>query len=505
MNKARAIIGVFITCLLISFPIFASSESNSINGKTNPTVAVWDVGTYADLLLDYIPDSKLSYFYNSVDMALAVRQNKADAMVIGRSYYDYFIEDFDGLTPLDTVIGTCEKALIFPDTDRGMELMSEVNSFIETCKNDGTMNELAEIWFTPDNEKQNVDYSKLDPNAETIVFGTDQGEPPYALMKQSTLMGFDLDFMVRFCEKYNYNLDIRDDGYDAITAGIQTGKYDIVGCGFEIEEEREEVVYFSDSMYTDDVIILVPSELENGGFFANISSNFEKTFMREGRGFLFVLGFLRTILMSVLAALFGTLLGFVLYFINRDGGRVIKAFISVFVTVFKLVPVLVILMMLYYIVFGNVNVDGLWAAVITFILIFGSAVFEIIDSGIDTVDWGQTEAAYTLGFSKNRTFFKILLPQAAKYIIPMYKDELIRLVMETSVVGYIAIQDLTRISDLVRAQTFEPFFPLIATAIVYIAIAFIIILLINMFYAKINPKNRNKESILKELGIDDNN
>lgn len=508
--KPPALILVLLVLLLSLFPqtvLFAASEDipveHQIVGKTDPLVAIWDVGTYEDFLNEYLPDATVSYYYTSAEMALAVKQNKADAMVIGKSYYEYFIDDFEGLTPMDVVIGTCDKSLIFSQEKKGKRLMAEVNEFMAKCHKDGTMAELASIWFTPNNESQNIDFSVLNPNGETIIFGSDQSEPPYCLRKNEMLMGFDVDFMVRFCGEYGYNLDIRDDGYDAITAGIQTGKYDVVGAGIEYEAERAQTVNFSDSMYVDDVIILVPEETKSLGFFANIKENFEKTFIREGRFKLFIAGFGRTLLMSILSCIFGTIIGFILYFLNRDGGRPIRALITLFVNFVKLVPIIVILMMLYYIIFGNVYINGVWVAVITFSLIFGASVFEVIESGVDTVDKGQAEAAYALGFSKNRTFFKILLPQSSRFILPMYKDELIKMIEETSVVGYIAIQDLTRISDLVRAQTFEPFFPLIATAVVYVLIAFLVIIGINALYKRVNTKNRSKEKILKGIGIYD--
>lgn len=493
---------VFVTGVTVN----AASDSptdGTLNGNPSPKVAVWDVGTYADLLLDEIPGAELTYYFTSAEMALSVRQKKTEAMVIGKSYYDYFIDDFEGLTPLEGDIGTCEKALLLAPDEKGQRLLSEINEFISKCKKDGTMKELADIWFSTDTDRQNIDFSVMPEDGEVIVFGTDQSEPPYCLLKDGNLQGFDLDFMVRFCGEYGYNLDVRDDGYDAIEAGIQTGKYDVCGAGFEYDEERAEEVSFSDSMYTDKVIILVPEKVETVGFFKAIEENFQKTFIREDRYRLFAAGLGRTLLMTGLSALFGTILGFILYFINRDGGKVASVIISIFVTIFKLVPILVILMILYYIVFGNVYINGIWVSVLTFTLIFGARVFDILDTAIDTLDKGQTEAAFTLGFSKNATFFHILLPQAAKFFLPMYRDELIALVEETSVVGYIAIQDVTRVSDIVRAQTFEPFFPLIVTACIYVLIAFIIIWIIRGVYKAINTKNRSRDKILKKIGLND--
>lgn len=105
-------------------------------------------------------------------------------------------------------------------------------------------------------------------------------------------------------------------------------------------------------------------------------------------------------------------------------------------------------------------------------------------TGINSVDPGQTEAGRAMGFSKVKTFLLIVVPQAVKQILPVYKGEAISLIKNTSIVGYIAIQDLTKVSDIIRSRTFDAFFPLIVISIIYLILAWLLGLLLDYLHKK---------------------
>ena len=128
-------------------------------------------------------------------------------------------------------------------------------------------------------------------------------------------------------------------------------------------------------------------------------------------------------------------------------------------------------MLMYYVVFATTKMTGVTVSVITFSMIFGAYVSEMFRSAIQSVPRGQTEAGIALGFSKISTFIHIVLPQAIRQVYPIYKGELIALTKLTSIVGYIAVQDLTKASDLIRSRTFDAFFPLIVISVIYFFIS----------------------------------
>ncbi|MBQ1491976.1 MAG: ABC transporter permease subunit, partial [Blautia sp.] len=165
-------------------------------------------------------------------------------------------------------------------------------------------------------------------------------------------------------------------------------------------------------------------------------------------------------------------------------------------------PMVVLLMILYYVIFGKVAISAILVAVLGFSLTFGAAVFGLLKMGVGAVEVGQYEAAYALGYSNRKTFYRIILPQALPHILPAYKGETVGLIKATAIVGYIAVQDLTKMGDIVRSRTYEAFFPLIAVSIIYFVLEGLIGLLISRLTVNVNPKRRKKEDILK--GVKEN-
>ncbi len=123
-------------------------------------------------------------------------------------------------------------------------------------------------------------------------------------------------------------------------------------------------------------------------------------------------------------------------------------------------------------------------------------MYDMLCVGCKAVPDGQLEAAKALGYTDSQSFFKILLPQAAQHFLPIYRNDIVTLIKESSVVGYIAVLDLTKISDLVRSRTYEAFFPLIATAVIYFVIAAIMTEIVKKVEIRIDPKKRSEEKIL---------
>ena len=204
---------------------------------------------------------------------------------------------------------------------------------------------------------------------------------------------------------------------------------------------------------------------------------------------------------SVLSVLGGTLLGFALYMVTRSKykwlSKLAKTVAKVYSKIMAGTPTLVVLMLLFYVVFTSPEINGIIIAIVGFILSFGSFVCDNLDLTVSGVDNGQLEAAYALGYSRNKTFFRIILPQAMKMFVPSYSGEIVNLIKSTSVVGFIAVNDLTKMGDIIRGNTYEAFFPLIAVAVIYFAITWIIAALLNILRNKTEPKKRKNKNILK--------
>ena len=156
------------------------------------------------------------------------------------------------------------------------------------------------------------------------------------------------------------------------------------------------------------------------------------------------------------------------------GLRLLNAVCQFYLTVIRGTPVMVQLLIMYFVVFATVDPGKLAVAIIAFGINSGAYVAEIFRSGIMSVDPGQMEAGRSLGLNYAQVMTRIIMPQAVKNILPTLNTEFIALVKETAVVGYIALGDLTRGGDQIRSQTWDAFPPLLAVALIYLAIVMLL-------------------------------
>ena len=239
---------------------------------------------------------------------------------------------------------------------------------------------------------------------------------------------------------------------------------------------------------------------EKASFWTSLRESFERTFLRENRWKLFLSGLGVTFLITMVSMLLGTLGGFAVYLVMRRGSKLFNGIWAFFASVMGRTPVVVILMILYYVIFGSSNLSNVWVSIIGFTLLFTCTVAELLKMGAGAVGKGQTEAALAMGYSEHQTYLRIIFPQSIEHFLPAYKSEVISLVKATAIVGYIAVQDLTKVSDLVRSRTYEAFFPLIATAIIYYALTFVLTGLIRHINVTVDPRRRSIKEILR--GVD---
>ena len=196
---------------------------------------------------------------------------------------------------------------------------------------------------------------------------------------------------------------------------------------------------------------------------------------------------------------FGILLGFSVFMACRNGGIIANLAAKFSVWLIKGTPTVVLLMILYYVIFGHVSISGIAVSIMAFTLTFATSVYRMLTFGTGAVDKGQTEAAYALGFTDMQTFFTVVLPQAALHFMPSFKEEVTMLIKSTSIVGYIAVQDLTKMGDIVRSRTYEAFFPLIAVAVIYFIMAGMLNFLSGIIHRRITPSRRKPEDILRGI------
>ena len=203
-----------------------------------------------------------------------------------------------------------------------------------------------------------------------------------------------------------------------------------------------------------------------------LSEQIYLNFIKDDRWQYFTNGLEVTLIIAFFAALLGIVIGLVVGVIRSTHEKTHKLkflnfLCSIYLTVIRGTPVVVQLMIIYYIILANAR-NKIPVAILAFGINSGAYVAEIFRSGIMSIDNGQMEAGRSLGFNYIQTMWYVVMPQAFKNVLPALCHEFIALLKETSVSGYIALQDLTKAGDIVRSRTFDPFFPLLTVAAIYL-------------------------------------
>jgi polar amino acid transport system substrate-binding protein len=215
------------------------------------------------------------------------------------------------------------------------------------------------------------------------------------------------------------------------------------------------------------------AEETNETFFQSLKKTFYQNLIEENRYLLIVDGLKITAWISLFSILLGTLLAIIVCWMSMSPSLTLRSIAKVYINIMQGTPVLVFLLLMFYVVLAQSGMSAVIVSIITFSMNFAAYASEIFRHSIENIPHSQTEAGVALGFTKAQTFIYIVLPQALRLIMPSYKGEVISLVKTTSIVGYIAVADLTQAGDIIRSRTFDAFFPLILVAIVYFILAWL--------------------------------
>lgn len=223
--------------------------------------------------------------------------------------------------------------------------------------------------------------------------------------------------------------------------------------------------------------------------------SFTFNFIDNNRWQFILTGLGNTLLISFFAVILGVALGFLMAIIRSTHDKtgklkILNLVAKVYLTVVRGTPMMVQLLIVYYVIFASVNINKVVVAILAFGFNSGAYVAEIVRSGIMSIDQGQFEAGRSLGFNYSQTMIYIVMPQAIKNILPALANEFIVLLKETSISGYIGLMDLTRGGDIIRSQTYSALLPLIGVAVIYLVIVCFLSYLVGRLERRLRTSER---------------
>ena len=206
------------------------------------------------------------------------------------------------------------------------------------------------------------------------------------------------------------------------------------------------------------------------GIIQSIKESVYLNLIYEDRYLFLIDGFGMTLYLTAMTFILGTVIGALFCRLRRSQNNVIANTVIWIKNLFIRLPTLVLLIMFAYMIFSKSDIDTVLLAIFAFALKTGSYISDIMYTALETVDKGEVEAVRTLGMSAFMVFRLVVLPQAVKNALPVYKNQLIITMQETSLVGFLAINDLTRASSIISARTLDPYISIIITAVAYLII-----------------------------------
>ena len=480
-----------------------SFPDSLINGKR---VAVM-TGSLGEMILsEEYPQVQVHCYDDIMDGFAALKAAKVDyvmtafttAYVVGRSNPSYII------LPHNL---TNEGAGIAISRDDKTGLLAQVDSVLAVFRSDGTLDAIVGNWIRPDGSDYEItDFSanggpgsgapepgsaETDAPGSTVAgsgrpplrVGTAANREPMCFVQNNRIVGLDWELMMRIGRALGREVEFADMKYAALIAALQSGRIDAIASNMTATAERKKQVDFSSVYYVNPQVLVEWSgdeEASAGGVWQHFKEGLERNVVHEKRYMLILDGLWVTFLIAVLSVICGTFLGAGVCAMRMSSGKYSRNFAKGYIALFRAIPHVVILMLMFYVVFASMRISGMVVSVITFAMIFAAYSSELFRTSLESIPAGQRHAGLALGFTKFQTFWHILLPQAVRTAFPVYKGEVISLVKMTAIVGYIAVQDLTKAGDIIRSRTFDAFFPLVMVALIYMVIIWIITRLLNL-------------------------
>lgn len=429
-----------------------------------------------------MPKAEMKAYDNDVDALMALTSGKIDAVATDGFSYSQMAGDYPELTVFEDKWHADKLGMIF--NKKETELRTHFNQFLAILRKDGSLKRIIDRWLSYSDTVSMPDLKGIPRKGEPIIAVTTGTATATSFMKKDELCGYDIEIMQRFAAYEKRPIEFLTVNFGGLLAAVSSGKADMGANAITITKERAKQVDFSDPYFISYSILVTRcadvagyKAKTNGSeksFIGGIVTSFKKNLITEDRWKILMDGLWQTLLITIFAIIIGTLIAAGVSWMSLCKKRWIRSTAHAYISLLEGIPILVLLMLIFYVVFASVGISPTIVAIVTFSMNFGAYMSETFTSTIQGIDRGQKEAGVAIGFTDSQTFLYIILPQMVQRLMPTYRGRCVSLLKDTSIVGYIAILDLTKASDIIRSRTFEAFFPLIIITIIYFVLAWLL-------------------------------
>ncbi len=454
-------------------------------GHTVATIA----GTYYDIALSSRSDIRLLKYKNVADCIEVLTRGMADVYVTDEIFITEQTCRRHGIRRAFT--GEESFPVAFA-VRKGDSLAASFNSFLNDFRVSGGLDTMLTFWIGKgDVPTEDLPVYSDGGTGEPIRVGTGNAIAPISYVVDEKWTGLEVELIRRFAAALGRPVEILELDFPSLIMALQTHTVDMAIGSIFVTEERKGQVDFTDSFVTlhPAYFVVDRNAVQEASFWQRIKDSFHQNLIVEGRWKYILKGLWMTLRITLLSILLGSLLGALLCAMTLSRRKWMQRTASAYKFLMNGIPMLVLLLIMFYVVLSGTGMSPAGIAIIAFALNFAAGASGVFATGIRSVPRGQTEAGLALGFTKAGTFNQIVLPQAIRKALPLYKGNCISLLKGTSIVGYISIHDLTRASDMIRNRTFDAFLPLIVVTVIYFLLAWAIGILLDLAFNRILNKS----------------
>lgn len=487
--------------LVIANACSQSSDNKQIKHIKDISGAVIGVqlGTTSDVLASDLEKkgdgTKVERYTKGADAIQALCQGKIDCVMTDEAPARAFLRVNPSLQILPEEFDKSSMAICVAKGNENLQ--HSLNFAIHELQKRGTIDSIvyrhmvkhqSVAYHSPQSDLKYLD-------AEPLKFATNATFEPFEYYQAGKIVGIDVDVAHAIGDIIGRKVEVMDMEFDAIITSVQTGKADAGIAGITVTEERKKNINFTDPYTEVKQVVVVNAGKTVASQENSLTDKFKACFVTDGRYQYLLTGLGNTLIITFFAILLSLALGTLIAIIrathDRNGNHRILNFICQFyLTIIRGTPTMVQLLIIYYVVFASANVDKIFVAIIAFGLNSAAYISEVIRSGIMSVDKGQMEAGRSLGLSYSQTMRLVILPQAFKNVLPAMGNELITLLKETSISGYIGLVDLTKGSDIIRSITYDAMMPLGVVALIYLVIVLALAAGVNRLEKRLRKSER---------------
>ena len=482
MRKALFAAVALITIVSCS----SSTGKQPLQINSDKDLAGHKVATIAGIIYDFLlsprKDIELQLYNNDSDLIQALTDGHCEVIAGDETFINRTMRERLGIKIACLGEDHFPTALMFRKEDKA--LAEALNAVQERMIRDGSLDSLKRYWLQEE---------YLDTKEFTHLAPEESGEPlrvatatylaPVSFLIGEEWYGMETDLVRELARYLHRKVEIQHCALTAGSMSLSTGKIDVMMGSLFITAERqrnfvfaEPYHYFRPAYYVKDY----EANASQLGFFRKFASELKQNLIVENRWKYITEGLSITIEITLLSILLGAILGIGLCAMGMSRCKWLRSIAKLYGWFMAGIPMLVLLLIFFYVILGHSGLSAISIAIVAFGLNFASGAASVYTTALNTVPIGQSEAGLALGFTKFQTFNHIVLPQALKCGLPLFKSQCVSLLKGTSIVGYIAIHDLTRAVDVIRSRTFDAFVPLLVITVIYFVLVWLIGCIINL-------------------------